>query len=164
MTVDIGIASLRIIAVFMQRVTESAHVVMSVITHLMTSVDNLLIEFRIFTHIVAHHKERGFHVELLECLENKRCSLGDRTIIEGQVNCLLMTVHSPKCFGIEPTQIDGWLFDNHGLVAEVSSLCLVDSCLLVELLGELVCQFAVDALCDISHLLHDVQMEHTFWL
>jgi hypothetical protein len=60
--------------------------VMGMVPHLMTFGQNTFVEFRVFPHIVTHHKEGGSHTELLQCVEYEWCSLWDGTIIESQVD------------------------------------------------------------------------------
>jgi hypothetical protein len=71
------------------------------------------VDFRILTHIVAHHEEGGLHLECLQGVEDERCRLRDGTVVEGQIDGLLVTVHPPKGSRVEPTEVDGGLFDKH---------------------------------------------------
>ena len=114
--VDIGIGLFDIVAVLLDRMGKSLDVVVGMVPHLVPFSEYAFVEFRVLAHIVANHKERGFCIERLEDIEDKRSSLGDGTVVKGQVNCLLVTVHSPVGFRIEPAEIYGWLFDKHPFV------------------------------------------------
>ena len=111
--VDIGIGLLHVVAVFLDGVGEAYHVVVGVVAHLVPLGDDALVEFRMFAHVVAHHEESAFHPERLQRVEDKGCCLGDGTVVEGQVDCLLVTVHSPVGFRIEPAEVDGGLLNKH---------------------------------------------------
>jgi hypothetical protein len=110
---DVGIGFLHIVAVFLDGVGETDYVVVGVVTHLMALVDDTLVELRVLTHIVAHHKERGLNTESLEGVEDERGSLRDGTVVEGQIDGLLVTVHSPISFWIKPTEVRGRLLYKH---------------------------------------------------
>jgi hypothetical protein len=86
---------LHIVAVFVYSAVKGADMVMGVITYLVTFTENSLIEFGVFANVVADHEEGGVDIKLLKRVENKRGGLGDWTVVEGEVNSLLMTVHSP---------------------------------------------------------------------
>jgi hypothetical protein len=111
--VDVGIGFLYVVAVLMDGVGETLYVVMGVIAHLMPLGKDTLIKLRIFTYIVAHHEESGLHPEFLESVEDERGSLGDGTIVKGQIDCLIVTVHSPIGLRVEPAEIDSWLLNKH---------------------------------------------------
>ena len=102
MTMDVGIRLLHIVAVVMERMAESADMIMGVIAHLMAFINNLLIEFWIFPDIIAHHEEGGLDIELAQRLQNERRRFRDGTIIERQVDCAFVTVHSPESLWIDP--------------------------------------------------------------
>ena len=163
--VDIGIGLLYVIAILLDGVGESLDVVVGVITHLMALSDNAFIEFRILAHVVADHEEGGLGSKLLEGIEDKWCCLGDGTVVEGQVDGLLVTVHSPIGFRIEPAEIDGWLFDKHFptllLLLPLSSLRLVEAHHGFKLGIFLLRQLLVDAVLNVEDLLHDDDVNHT---
>ena len=51
---------------------ECPQVVERVVTHLMPLVNNLLEQFGVFSHVVAHHKESGLGIEVAQCLQDER--------------------------------------------------------------------------------------------
>ena len=116
--VDVGIGFLHVVAIFLDGMAESYDVVVGMVAHLVALGLYTFEEFGILTHVVAHHEEGGLGVELLECLENEWGSLGDWAVVESQVYCPFVTVHSPVGFRVEPAEIDGWLLDDHLIIPE----------------------------------------------
>ena len=86
MAVDIGISLLNIIAVLLDRVAQTAYVIVGVVAHLMTFGKNTFVELWIFTHIIAYHKESGTGTKLLKGVKDEWGCLWDGTIIESQVD------------------------------------------------------------------------------
>lgn len=69
----------------MDAMTETTNMVVCMITHPMTFVDDTLQQFGILTSIVAHHKKGGFDAIMSKRIKNKWRGLGDGTVIEGQI-------------------------------------------------------------------------------
>ena len=159
MAADVGVGFLDIEHIVAHGVAEAADVVVGVIAHEVALVDDLLEEIGILAHVVAYDEEGGTHAETTEDVENKRCGLGDGTVVERQIDCALTTVHSPEGFRVEPAEVDGWLLDNHvlypvhGVEADSPALQLLTALLQVveELLGFLLVD-AVVCLYDAVHL------------
>ena len=108
-------------------VLETADVVHRVISHLMSSVDDLLEEFGVFPHIIAHHEEGCLGAIRFESLENERRSLRDGSVVERQIDCVFIRIHPPGGMGIKPPDVSGWSFNNHllRLLHELSALGLI---------------------------------------
>ena len=113
MTMDISIGLLHIVTIFLDGVSEAYNMVVGMVASLMTLGNDALIEFRVLAYVVTYHKESGFCSEGLQRVEDERCCLGDGTVVEGQIDGLLVTVHSPIGFRIEPAEVDGGLFNEH---------------------------------------------------
>ena len=111
--VDIGIGLLHVVAVLPDGMAQTDNVVVGVVAHLMAFIDNLLIELRVLAHVVAHHEECCLYAVLPEHVEDEWRCLRDGAVVEGQVDCLLVTVHPPVGFRIEPAEVDGGLLNNH---------------------------------------------------
>ena len=79
----------------MDGVAETADVVVRMITDTMPLVDDTLMQFGIFPGIVAYHEEGGLDAVLLQHVKNPGRGLGDGAVVEGQIDGLLVTVHSP---------------------------------------------------------------------
>ena len=105
---------------------ETAAMVVGVITDAMSLINDTLVQFRVFTGIVANHKEGCFDSVVLKCIEDKRGGFRDGTVIEGQVDRLLMSVHSPCRPGVKPAQPHARLLDNH-LLLSLTCLLLIYS-------------------------------------
>jgi hypothetical protein len=58
---------------------------MGMVAYLMAFGQYTFVELWIFSHIIAHHKEGGFHTKLLQRVKDKWCSLWDGTVVESQV-------------------------------------------------------------------------------
>ena len=84
-----------------------------VVADAVSGIHHLLEYLRIFPDVIPHHEECGLNAIVGKNLQNEWCSLGDGTVVEGQINCLLMTVHSPCGSWIKPAQEYCWLLDNH---------------------------------------------------
>ena len=155
---------------------EALDVVVGVITHLMTLSHDTLIEFGMLAHVVTHHEESCLRVKLSERVEDEGCSLGDGPVIEGQVDGLLMMVHSPIGFRIEPAEINGGLLYEHLFTLHFSlftfhsslltshfslprsSFRLVESHIAFQLLLLLVGLLRREDVLHVEHLLHDVNV------
>ena len=94
-------------------VPETTDVIHRVVAHLMPLAHYSLEEFGVLSYIVAHHEERSLCPVFLECLKDERCGFGYRTVVEGQIYCLLVLVHSPYRFRIKPSKPLGRLFYEH---------------------------------------------------
>ena len=75
----------------------SVEVIECVISNGVTRVDNLLKLPRVFAYVVADAKECRFCVELLQCVQDKLCLIGNGTIVEREENffitCSLRPLH-----------------------------------------------------------------------
>ena len=92
---QIGIGLLDIIAVLTDGVREPSDVVVGVIADAMPLVDDTLVELGILTRIVAHHEEGGLDAIALQHVEYPGRGLRNRPVVEGQIDGLLVTVHTP---------------------------------------------------------------------
>ena len=92
---QIGIGLLDIIAVLTDGVRETSDVVVGVIADAMTLVNDTLMELGILTRIVAHHKEGSLDAIALQHIEYPGRRLRNRPVVEGQIDGLLVTVHTP---------------------------------------------------------------------
>ena len=110
---QISIRLLHVITVFADAVAEAADMVVGMITDTMSLANDTLKQLRIFTGIVTDHEEGRLDIIMPERVEDKRCGFRDRTVIEGQIHCLLVPVHSPCRPGIKPAQPHTRLLDNH---------------------------------------------------
>ena len=97
-------------------VFERPQMVVRVVAHLMAFGHNAVVEFRMLSHILAHHEESCFHAVMIERVENEGRGFGNGAVVEGEVNGLLAGVHSPRGLWVEPSQPFGWLFYNHSFV------------------------------------------------
>ena len=77
------------------QILESADMVVSVVAYAVTAFHNHTEHIGVFAHIVAHHEEGGFYLKMIKNIQHKRRGFGNGSVIEGQINDLLMTVHSP---------------------------------------------------------------------
>ena len=84
-----------------------------VIAHFMTAPEHLLIQFRIFPYIVGNHEEHGLDSESVENVENKWGGFGYRSVVECEVDRMVILVHAPKGVWIEETKPAGGSFDDH---------------------------------------------------
>jgi hypothetical protein len=84
--VDVGIGFLHVVAIFLDGMAESYDVVVGMVAHLVALGLYAFEEFGILTHVVAHHEEGGVYAVLTEYIEDKGGSLGDWTVIEGQID------------------------------------------------------------------------------
>ena len=148
--VDVGIGFLNVVAVFLDGVSEPDHVVMSVVAYLVTFIDDALIELGMLAHVVTHHEECGLDTERFESIEDEGGSLGNGTVVEGQIDSLLVTIHSPIGFRIKPPQVYGGLLYKHLLyfriydLFNVSTFGLIDTHQTLQLLFLLVSLFLAD--------------------
>ena len=65
------------------------------VSHLMPFIEDTLVKVGILAHVVAHHKESSLDAMFFEYIKNERSGFGDWAVIESQVNCPFVTVHSP---------------------------------------------------------------------
>lgn len=95
MAVDVGISLLDVVAVLLDGVAHSTNVVVGMVAYLMAFVNDTLIKFRVFAYIVTYHEKGGFDIFLLEYIKNEGRSLGNWAVVERQIDCVFVTVHSP---------------------------------------------------------------------
>ena len=74
---------------------EAAEVMVGVIAHAMAFVQNLAVKVGIFRHVIAHHEERCLHVVATQGVQQKGRRLRNGSIVERQVNCVFVWIHSP---------------------------------------------------------------------
>jgi hypothetical protein len=92
---DISVSLLNVVAVLLDGMTQAANVVVGMIAHAVSFVQNLLKEFGIFTHVVTYDEERSLDSLCPQYFKNKRGGFGNRAVVERQVDCSFATVHSP---------------------------------------------------------------------
>ena len=143
--------------------TEATDVIVRVVAHLVPLVQHALVELRMLAHVVAHHEEGGLDVVALQRLENEGRGLRYGTIVESQIDDLLVMVHTPQSPWIEPAQVDGWLLYNH-LHSQFSTLALEEAYQLLQLGFHLLSLLGVDELGQLLFLLHEVQVIHALAL
>ena len=105
-----------ILQIFVMRMSESAYVIEGMIAQTMSVRTDKFEQFGVLPHIVAYHEEGSLDTIAVESINQPRSGLGDRTIIEGQIDCLLRGIHPPYRAGIKPAQPLAWLFDYHTLL------------------------------------------------
>ena len=96
-------------------------VVVGVVAHTVPTSFHLFEEFGILPHVVAHHEESSLHSVLVENVKNPRRGFRNGSVVEGDIHCLLLRVHSPDGTGIEPSHPLAWLFNNHFPLSQVNS-------------------------------------------
>ena len=82
---DKAVGLLGVVDIRFQPVLESTEMMKRMIAYLMASLDDPSVQIGILAHIVAHHEERGLGPISLKSVEDERRSLGDGTVIEGQI-------------------------------------------------------------------------------
>ena len=88
-------------------------VVVGVVANAVTPALDFLEQLGVFPHVVAHHEEGGLRIVFVQRVENPGSGLRDGPVVEGEVNRLLVRVHSPYSTGIEPSQPLRRLFYDH---------------------------------------------------
>lgn len=96
-------------------VLETTDVIIGVVAYAVPPPLDLLKEMGIFVHILPYHEKRGPCIEAIQHIQDKRRGLGDGTVVEGQVNGLLVSVHPPQGMRVYPTQINCGLLYEHTL-------------------------------------------------
>lgn len=76
-------------------VSESANVIVGVITQSMASCLYHLELMWVLAYVVAHHEEGGFNAVVIEHIKHPRGYLGYGTIIKGEIYSSLVLIHSP---------------------------------------------------------------------
>ena len=82
---------------------QSSQMMKCVVAHLVASIHNLLVQFGVAAHVIAHHEEGSLGIKLLQCFKDERRGLRNGPIVEGQIHGLLGGVHSPGCIRIQPS-------------------------------------------------------------
>ena len=83
------------------------HVVHRVITHAVTTAQQLLKQFGIALHIFAHTEECGFHTVVVERVEHPGGDFGDRSVVESEIHGARLEMQTPHRFG-EQHSIQQW--------------------------------------------------------
>jgi hypothetical protein len=78
------------------------HVVHGVVAYGVSAASHFFKQFRVTTHVVSDHEERGFHVVFVKYVEHLWCDFGHRTVIEREVHGLTVAAfYAPQRFGKE---------------------------------------------------------------
>ena len=65
-------------------------------------VHHALVQFGILTSVVANHEERSLDVIALQHVQDEGRGFGYGTVVERQVHCPFVTVHTPQRFRVKP--------------------------------------------------------------
>ena len=90
-------------------------VVEGVVPESVSATAHFFKDFWIFPDIIAHHEKRRFDVVLIQHIEHPRCHLRDGAIVKGEINRMVIGIHTPESIWIEPTEKKSGLFDNHSV-------------------------------------------------
>lgn len=90
--------------VVLAQVLETSDVVESVVPDTVSAFHHHAEFIVVFAYVIAYHEECGFDVVLIQQVEYPRGGFGNRAIIEGEINRLLVLVHSPEGTGIKPAE------------------------------------------------------------
>ena len=112
-TVDICVGLLNIVAILFDGMAYATDVIVGVVAYLMTFIQNPFEELWILTHIIAYTEEGSFNTFIAQDVEDKWRGLGDGTVVERQIDCVFVTVHSPQGIRIKPSEVYRWLFYEH---------------------------------------------------
>ena len=91
------------------------HMVHGVVAHTVATAQHLLKQFGMPANIIADHKERGFHAIAVEGVEHPRRNLGNRAIVEGEINTFFLLLYTPHTFRKQHPVEQRWLFNKHNL-------------------------------------------------
>ena len=101
-------------------VLEGSDVVEGMVAHLVPFGNDLIIEVMVAQYVLAHHEEGRLDVVLPQCLQDEWSRFWDRTIIKGEIDGMLLRIHSPDGLRIKPSEPFGWLLYKHfGLILSV---------------------------------------------
>ena len=104
--VDIGDVSLGALL-------ESLEVVEGMVTYTVTTLNNHLVLIWMLAYIVAYHKESSLDLVFVQHIKYPRRYLGDRTIVEGEIDSLLRCIHPPMCTGVQSADELWGLLNEH---------------------------------------------------
>ena len=90
-------------------------VVEGVVAESVSATAHFFKDFWIFSDIIAHHEKRRFDVVLIQHIEHPRRHLRDGAIVKGEINRMVIGIHTPESIWIEPTEKKSGLFDNHSV-------------------------------------------------
>ena len=85
--------------ILLGRGRHALYVIHRVVAHLVPPVPQLLEEVGIAGHIFAHTKEGSLYRIVVEDIEHPRRNLGDRTVVESEVDGLLVARDTPDGLG-----------------------------------------------------------------
>ena len=91
-------------------------VVVGVVAYAVPIIDYHLVDLGVLAHVVAHHEKGGLDAFALKEAEYPRGHQGDGTVIEGEIDGLLLGIDAPQCLRIEAAEQVGYLLDEHGQV------------------------------------------------
>ena len=97
----------------LQGMANATHVIVCVISNLMSLCLYAFIEMRVLADIVTYHEESCLYPILCQSVKDKGGGFWNRSVVKGEINRMLPWIHSPKCFGIDPTEPYSRLFNNH---------------------------------------------------
>ena len=88
-------------------------VVHGVIAHAVAALDDHTKRVGMLSHVVADHKERSLNAVSVERIEHPGSNFRDGTIVECEVDRLMLHRHAPHRFGKQHAVKQWWLFDKH---------------------------------------------------
>lgn len=92
-----------VIAIGADGVSCTTHMVVGMITHAMSGVEDLAVEMGMSFYVLSHHEESGQGIVLGQGFEDEGSRLGDGPVVEGEVDGAFPFVHPPQSVGIKPT-------------------------------------------------------------
>ena len=98
---------------------EGSQVVVCVIAHLMALFQYLLEQLRVAPYVVADEEEGCLDVKLAQRFQQKRRTLRNGSVVERQVYCMLVGIHSPEGSRIEPSQPSCRLLYKHRITVNL---------------------------------------------
>jgi hypothetical protein len=110
---NVGVSLLYVITILLNGMCQTLYMIVGVVAYLMTFIQNPFEELWILTHIIAYTEEGSFNTFIAQDVEDKWRSLGDGTVVERQIDCVFVTVHSPQSIRIKPSEVYRWLFYEH---------------------------------------------------
>ena len=111
--VQISVGTLHIVHIGRDTVEQTANMIVRVVAEAMAALAHHSELLGVLAHVVAHHEERSLDAVVVEDIEHPRRYLWYGAVVEGEVYGALLSIHTPKGLGIEPSEEYGGLLDDH---------------------------------------------------
>ena len=118
---DEGSGLLNVAEVVARPIAQTLDMIKGMIAHTMSPFDDHPENLGVFADIIAYHEESSLHAIAIQNIKNPRRNLGNRSVVESQVNTFGRCGKMPKRMREKKAIKGGGLFDKHNICKKLHS-------------------------------------------